>query len=116
MHTHSVWSTILSELFAADRQVTLEGFEMLKGLSGVRTHEHRESLPIIRNSQDMSELSRSLAEALAEYPQCHGVLIRNHGLYTWGRDIMEARHHVEILEFLLAVLGQMACAQGFRRS
>jgi methylthioribulose-1-phosphate dehydratase len=116
MHTHSVWSTVLSEVFANDREVTLEGFEMLKGLSGVRTHEHRESLPIIRNSQDMRVLSESFAEALAKYPLCHGVLIRNHGLYTWGQDITEARRHVEILEFLLAVLGQVACAQSFRRS
>lgn len=116
MHTHSVWSTLLSEVFAADREVTLQGFEMLKGLSGVRTHEHRESLPIIGNSQDMTVLSRSFAEALAEYPQCHGVLIRNHGLYTWGRDITEARRHVEILEFLLAVRGRVACAQGLRPS
>lgn len=116
MHTHSVWSTLLSEVFAADREVTLQGFEMLKGLSGVRTHEHRESLPIIGNSQDMTVLSRSFAAALAEYPQCHGVLIRNHGLYTWGRDITEARRHVEILEFLLGVRGRVACAQGLRPS
>ena len=79
---------------------------MLKGLSGVSTHEHSESVPIIENSQDMEALSLSLAEALTKYPQAHGVLLRRHGLYTWGRDVAEARRHVEILEFLFEVLGR----------
>jgi hypothetical protein len=29
-------------------------------------------------------------------------MIRNHGLYAWGRDLSEARRHTEILEFPLA--------------
>ncbi len=40
LHTHSIWNTILSDLYAADRGVALEGYEMLKGLQGVNTHEH----------------------------------------------------------------------------
>src|SRR5260370_5562473 len=42
LHTHSVWSTALSGAHAAEGGVALEGYEMLKGLEGVRTHEHRE--------------------------------------------------------------------------
>lgn len=112
MHTHSVWSTLLSEAFAPDGQLRIEGFEMLKGLSGVATHEHCESLPIIENSQDMKALARALEEALEKYPDCHGVLLRRHGLYTWGRDLPEARRHVEILEFLLEVIGRTQQAYG----
>lgn len=106
LHTHSVWSTLLSETFAREGRLPIEGFEMLKGLAGVRTHEHREELPIIENSQDMEALSSSFAEALEKHPGAHGVLLRRHGLYTWGRDLDEARRHVEILEFLLEVLGR----------
>lgn len=113
LHTHSVWSTLLSGDFAPrEGRLLFEGFEMLKGLAGVRTHEHRESLPVIENSQDMEALSRSLEEALARYPDSHGVLLRRHGLYTWGRDLAEARRHVEILEFLLEVTGRERCARG----
>src|SRR6476660_417534 len=36
LHTHSIWSTILSELHGAERGLRLSGFEMLKGLDGVR--------------------------------------------------------------------------------
>ncbi len=106
LHTHSVWSTLLSEACAREGRLVIEGFEMLKGLAGVRTHEHRETLPVIENSQDMEALARALEEALESYPDAHAVLLRRHGLYTWGRDLAEARRHVEILEFLLEVTGR----------
>lgn len=82
LHTHSTWSTILSRAFAGDGGLTIEGYEMLKGLTGVRTHEHREWLPIIENSQDMSALSQTLESALARHPDAHGFLLQGHGLYT----------------------------------
>jgi methylthioribulose-1-phosphate dehydratase len=106
LHTHSVWSTLLSEAHAADGQLRIKGFEMLKGLAGVKTHEHEELLPIIDNSQDMEALAGVLEKALESYPECHGILLRRHGLYTWGRDLTEAKRHVEILEFLLEVIGR----------
>src|ERR1041384_4885665 len=46
LHTHSVWSTLLSDLHAPGG-LTIEGYEMLKGLDGVTTHEHRELIPIL---------------------------------------------------------------------
>src|SRR4051812_37180931 len=58
LHTHSVWSTMLSELHAAEGGLTLSGFEMLKGLEGVRTHQHREWTPIFENDQDIVRLSK----------------------------------------------------------
>lgn len=100
LHTHSIWSTLLSDRWAANGGLALEGYEMLKGLAGIATHEHREWVPIIENSQDYAALSAALCAALAGSPNCHGVLLRKHGLYTWGRDLAEARRHVEILEFL----------------
>lgn len=112
LHTHSVWSTMLSEAFAEEGGLSIEGFEMLKGLAGVRSHEHREWLPVIENSQDIAALSRSLEEALVLHPESHGVLLRRHGLYTWGRDLIEAIRHVEILEFLLEVVGRTYYARG----
>jgi methylthioribulose-1-phosphate dehydratase len=114
LHTHSVWSTLLSEAFAREGRLPIEGFEMLKGLTGVHTHEHREDLPVIENSQDMEAVSRSFARALQQYPAAHGVLLRRHGLYTWGRNLDEARRHVEIFEFLLEVVGRTHFASAAR--
>lgn len=106
LHTHSMWSTLLSDSFAADGAVPLEGFEMLKGLSGVRTHEHREILPIFENSQNIAQLAEQVEALLKRDSAVHGFLLRRHGLYTWGQDLAEAKRHVEILEFLLEVLGR----------
>jgi methylthioribulose-1-phosphate dehydratase len=99
-HTHSVWSTMLSDLHFTAGGVAIEGFEMLKGLEGVKTHEHREWIPILENSQDMSALADNIAEKLREFPTAHGLLLHRHGLYTWGKDPKQAKRHVEILEFL----------------
>jgi methylthioribulose-1-phosphate dehydratase len=106
LHTHSVWSNILSEAFASQGGVEIQGYEMLKGLDGIRSHDEREWLPIIENSQDIAALSGEVAGVLDDFPACHGFLLRRHGLYTWGRDLAEAKRHVEILEFLLEVIGR----------
>ena len=106
LHTHSIWNTVLSDLFAEEHGVAIEGYEMLKGLEGIRTHEHREWLPIIANSQNMSELAGTIRAVLTEHPICHGFLLHNHGLYSWGKNLVEARRHIEILEFLLEVRGR----------
>jgi methylthioribulose-1-phosphate dehydratase len=111
LHTHSVWSTVLSGTHAAQGGIALEGFEMLKGLEGVRTHKHREWLPILENSQDMMELADRVSATLRESPGIHGFLLRGHGLYTWGAGLREAKRHIEILEFLMEVLVRSGAAQ-----
>jgi methylthioribulose-1-phosphate dehydratase len=110
LHTHSVWSTVLSGLHAAEGGITLEGYEMLKGLEGVGTHKHREWLPILENSQDMIELAEKVSATLRQTSKIHGFLLREHGLYTWGSSLQEARRHVEILEFLMEVLVRAGAA------
>lgn len=107
LHTHSIWATILSDVHAAQQGIALQGFEMLKGLAGVRTHEHREWVPILENSQDYPWLASEIARLIAAQPAIHGILLRRHGLYTWGRDVSEARRHVEILEFLFEAAGRL---------
>ncbi|PYS13532.1 MAG: methylthioribulose 1-phosphate dehydratase [Acidobacteria bacterium] len=106
LHTHSVWSTVLSDYHAGSGGFFIEGYEMLKGLDGVSTHEHREWLPILENSQDMEELAAETKRMLGHNPNVHGFLIRRHGMYTWGKDLAEAGRHVEILEFLLESVGR----------
>lgn len=105
LHTHSIWSTILSEA-ATEDGLAIQGYEMLKGLEGVGTHEHREWLPILDNTQDWAAAVPEVEAMLTEQPSAHGFLIRRHGLYTWGRDLAGAKRHVEILEFLFEVIGR----------
>ena len=106
LHTHSVWSTILSDSHADAGGLAIEGYEMLKGLDRVTTHAHREWIPIVENDQDMTRLARVVRTTLRRHPAAHACLLRRHGLYTWGRTLAEAERHVEILEFLFEVLGR----------
>lgn len=112
LHTHSVWSTILSERHFAQGGLAIAGYEMLKGLEGITTHDHREWLPVLSNDQDMPRLAGRLREALAAHPGAHAVLLSGHGLYTWGHTIADAERHVEILEFLLEVVGRVTTGIG----
>ena len=111
-HTHSVWSTLLSDAASAEGGLAIEGYEMLKGLRGVTTHTHREWLPVIENTQDWAAEAPRVESLLRGQAHTHGLLIRRHGLYTWGRDLDELKRHLEILEFLLEVVGRSRDGQG----
>lgn len=103
LHTHSLWSTIVSGAHERAGGVDIEGYEMLKGLEGVTTHEHRERIPILANDQDIPRLAEQVRERLRKSKNAHAFLLSRHGLYTWGRTLAEAERHVEIVEFLLEV-------------
>jgi methylthioribulose-1-phosphate dehydratase len=100
VHTHSVPVTVLSQLRASQGAIELSGYEMLKALAGVGTHEHQERVPIFANTQEPATLVGELIRAREAGP-LHGFLVERHGLYTWGRTTDEARRHLEALEFLL---------------
>jgi methylthioribulose-1-phosphate dehydratase len=106
LHTHSVWTTVLSDLYAGAGGFTIEGYEMLKGLHGVGSHEHREWIPIIANDQDMPRLARRVVETLDRFNDAHAFQLCRHGLYTWGETLEDAERHIEILEFLFETIGR----------
>jgi methylthioribulose-1-phosphate dehydratase len=102
LHTHSVYGTVLSDLFFPQGGFEIAGYEMLKGLAGITTHEESIWVDVFDNTQDIPILAEKVRERLSDpdRPLRHGYLIRKHGLYTWGRDLAEARRHIEIFEFL----------------
>lgn len=106
LHTHSVWGTLLSDVYSSVGGFEIEGYEMLKGLAGISTHEMSVWIEVFDNSQDMVLLAEKVRARLRDtpLPLQYGFLIQRHGLYTWGRDLAEARRHVEILEFLFECL------------
>lgn len=117
LHTHSQAGTLLSQwsweqqhgpttdsrAINADGEgvahLELRNLEMLKGLAGITTHRCVVRIPVLANDQDLGRLSRRAAPHLGQAPK--GVLIAGHGLYAWGQELVEARRHLEILEFLL---------------
>ncbi len=100
LHTHSPNQTIASRLFAEAGHVRLAGYELLKAFAGNTTHEAAIDLPVLPNSQDMPTLAAQVETLLDQQPMW-GYLIDGHGLYAWGRDMAEARRHLEAFDFLL---------------
>lgn len=115
LHTHSIWGTILSDIYSHDGGFAIENFEMLKGLEGIRTHQHRLWIDIFENTQDIAALAdeirdRYLPLDVSERP--YGFLMRQHGLYTWGKDLFAARRHIEVFEFLFECVARKLVLQG----
>ncbi|MDO5504795.1 MAG: methylthioribulose 1-phosphate dehydratase [Pseudoxanthomonas suwonensis] len=100
LHTHSVTQTVASRLFASQGHVRFEGYELQKAFAGNTTHEGSIDVPVFANTQDMAELAARV-EAMLDAQCMWGYLIDGHGLYAWGRDMHEARRHLEAFEFLL---------------
>ncbi|MBM2809767.1 MAG: methylthioribulose-1-phosphate dehydratase [Chloroflexi bacterium] len=111
LHTHSLGATALSVLKGRFGKVAFQGIELLKGLSGVTTHETCIDVPIFPNDQDMERFSVSIRDRLVgDAP--YGFLIEGHGLYTWGETLAEARRHVEVFEFLFEYALRMEAFNG----
>jgi methylthioribulose-1-phosphate dehydratase len=106
LHTHSVWSALLGEHFLGAGGVRVTGYEMQKGLEGVRNHRDEVFLPVVANPQDPSTLADEVRLLLAEWPGAPGFVIAGHGLYTWGTTLRDGVRHVEVLEFLLECIGR----------
>ena len=100
LHTHSPVQTVASRLYAGAGHVRLEGYELLKAFHGNHTHEAAVDVPVFANTQDMGVLAAQV-DALLDRKPLWGYLIDGHGLYAWGRDMAEARRHLEAFEFLL---------------
>lgn len=112
LHTHSINGTLLSRLISKTQEslkegllgTYFEGYEVQKAFWGTVTHEGRIILPVFPNDQDMvafSERLRNFLQAETKFETLYGFLIDGHGLYTWGRNIAEAKRHIEAFEFLM---------------
>ncbi|UNK27358.1 methylthioribulose 1-phosphate dehydratase [Serratia plymuthica] len=99
LHTHSVNATVLSRVERSDG-LLLQGYEMQKSLGGQSSHLDSVIIPIFDNDQDIPRLAARVAAYAEVTPLQYGFLVRGHGLYCWGRQVAEARRHLEGLEFL----------------
>ena len=102
LHTHSRTQSVASRLYADAGMIRLHGWELQKAISGHSTHDSVLEIPVFPNTQQMPELVARVDAWLDAGKPLHAYLIDGHGIYTWGRDMTEARRHLEALEFLLA--------------
>ncbi|MFR9729814.1 methylthioribulose 1-phosphate dehydratase [Saccharopolyspora sp. MS10] len=97
VHVH-----VLAPVLAAERWpdgLVLRDLEMLKGL-GRAAHDDEVTIPVVPNSQDMTLLGDRFARV--HDPGIPALIVARHGVYVWGRDLAQARHRAECLEWLAA--------------
>jgi len=107
LHSHSVFSVMLSK--KAGERVIFEGYEIQKGFAGQTTHESHVAVPIFENSQEMSFFESELAIRKDELFN-HSFIIKQHGTYAWGKNLFEAKRHLETLEYLCQCKWMEICA------
>ncbi|PJK06295.1 methylthioribulose-1-phosphate dehydratase [Lysobacteraceae bacterium NML95-0200] len=100
LHTHSLSQTVASRFFARQGHIEFRDYELQKAFHGNSSHEDVMRVPVFANTQHMPTLAAQVDAALDAAPMW-GYLIEGHGLYAWGRDIHEARRHLDAFEFLL---------------
>ncbi len=100
VHVHARNSTVLSMVSGPTREIRLDGYELLKALDGIRTHETGIAVPVFGNTQDMDALAVNVRARLSDNVPRFGYLLAGHGLYAWGRTMADALRHTEALEFL----------------
>lgn len=96
VHVHTVAAVAAGHRWPSG--VKLEGLEMLKGI-GLPAEGVVIRVPVVANSQDMRLLSERIEQSLD--PRVPAVIVAGHGLYAWGGDLMQARHHTEAIGWLL---------------
>ncbi len=101
LHTHSMSVTVLSMLPDAADSISFQGYEMVKTISGFQSHDETLKLAIFDNNQDIPALAELVKQNWQSVHLASGLIVRGHGLYSWGNSISDAKRHMEGLEFLV---------------
>jgi methylthioribulose-1-phosphate dehydratase len=96
VHVHAPAPVLAAERWPGG--VQLRDLEMLKGF-GRLAHDDLVTIPVIPNGQDMRVLGDAFERGYrADTP---ALIVARHGIYVWGKDLRQARHRLECLEWLL---------------
>lgn len=99
-HVHTVFNNLISEYYGEQGHVPVQGVELIKAFN-IWEENAAIQIPVLPNYADIPSIARLVPDVLnAAVP---GILLRNHGIYAWGRDAFEAKKHLEAFEFLFEV-------------
>jgi len=108
-HIHSVYNSLVSELFWDRKSVPVEGVELIKAFN-IWDEEAVIEVPIVSNFANIPLIVPEVRDRLDK--RIPGILLRKHGIYAWGRDAFEARKHLEAFEFLFEYVYKLKLFQG----
>jgi methylthioribulose-1-phosphate dehydratase len=107
VHSHALSAVLAGDVAAARGadHVAIRDLEMLKGIPGV-TNTDVHLVPVIRNTAREPELVSQLEAAFADprFQAARAIVVRDHGAYIWGDDVLEAKRHTEVYHFLFEAL------------
>lgn len=104
-HSHALSAVLAGDLAGDDDHLAIRGLEMLKGIRGLdNTVVHL--VPVIRNTPREPQLVSAVEAALRDprFAGAFAVIVRDHGAYIWGADVMEAKRHMEVYHFLFEAM------------
>lgn len=64
-------------------------------------------IPIIENTAHEEDLKDTLEKAMLEWPETCAVLVKRHGVYVWGKDVVQAKTQAESLDYLFQLAVEM---------
>ncbi|MGY5128304.1 methylthioribulose 1-phosphate dehydratase [Streptomyces nigrescens] len=109
IHVHSPYATAVACRTgrSGDRArvipLRIERFELLKGLG--LADPARTAVPVFPNWPEVPRIAADVAGYLAtERDAPPALLITDHGITTWGRDLAQARNRLECLESICQLL------------
>jgi methylthioribulose-1-phosphate dehydratase len=107
LHSHSVFPVVLSEIQKTGN-VSFHGYEVQKGFAGQPGHEAQLLIPVFDNTQDMISFSETLKRNAGRITN-HSFIMKKHGTYAWGKNLFEAKRHLETLEYLCECEYRLHC-------
>ncbi|NPA51861.1 MAG: methylthioribulose 1-phosphate dehydratase [Aquificae bacterium] len=109
IHIHTVNNNFLSEVFFEKGYVPIKDLEMIKALDIWEENAYIK-IPIVKNFFDLDTLAQETEKVITK--KVPAVLIRNHGVYVWGKNEFEAKRHVEALEFMFEYMKNLILFKG----
>ncbi len=109
IHIHTVNNNFVSQIFFEKGFVPVKDMEMIKALDIWKEGAYIK-IPIIENFFDLEKLAEEAGKFLD--PEVPGLLIRNHGIYAWGKNEFEAKRHIEAFEFIFEYMKEMILIKG----
>ncbi|WP_249226720.1 methylthioribulose 1-phosphate dehydratase [Alicyclobacillus mengziensis] len=97
LHVHTVYNNLASDIYFESGFVEFANHELLKALGHWEENAHIR-VPIVENFNDLDLLGQAVGDSVVS--GVPAVLVRNHGIYAFGRGPEEAKRHLEALEFL----------------
>lgn len=105
IHSHSI-NAVLATILAAEDELRISNLEMIKGIKRGESYKNFSCfdeliIPIIHNTAHEEELQSTLEDAIIRYSESNAVLVRNHGIYVWGKSWEEAKSMAECYHYIL---------------